>query len=322
MQNDRTYDAHELTPAWSPAHDAAAAREGWNIWDSAGSANGRWQVQRIDDADAFEQATGFAPVQLKSDDQAFHIVANGTAEHHAAARAFLKAHNAVEYDAVMAFKGQAKPQTGQSKPSQLWACDQETGREFLRQEGDEAELRVECRRLADHDRDVWLIRADGMKELPSGKVIDPKAEANTDEAQPDSGAAAQHPDSVAINKATADALAWTLRFIQTYAPHATGPCTPELNKAKAALAAAVALQQREAAPFFAYVQEGGSSVEMYLHTFNSEDEAQCGRVECSEGSYRTSPVVAVPGQFGSAAFHAVVEDILKASTNLDYPSAE
>lgn len=52
-------EAHELSPAWSDEHDDAAAREGWGIWDSAGSVNGRWQVQRVDDVAEFAQAAGF-----------------------------------------------------------------------------------------------------------------------------------------------------------------------------------------------------------------------------------------------------------------------
>lgn len=113
LQQGHQLDAHEMSPAWTQANDDAAAREGWNIWDSAGSVNGRWQLQRIDDADAFEEAAGFVPVQLKSDDDAFQIVANGTEPHHEAARSFLKAHNPAEYEAVMGFKGRKLQQEQQ-----------------------------------------------------------------------------------------------------------------------------------------------------------------------------------------------------------------
>lgn len=92
---------------WIQAHDDAAAQEGWNIFDCDGSANDRWQLCRIDDVDAFQEAAGFKPPQLASDDDAFLIVANGTQPHHQAARDFLKAHNMKEFTAVMAFDGKA-----------------------------------------------------------------------------------------------------------------------------------------------------------------------------------------------------------------------
>lgn len=88
---------------WSDAHSDAAVREGWDIWDSEGSENGRWQVQRIDDPEAFYEATGFTPPRLTSDAEAFCIVANGTEPHHSVARGFLRYHNPKEYQAVMNF---------------------------------------------------------------------------------------------------------------------------------------------------------------------------------------------------------------------------
>ena len=44
-------EAHELSPACSPGR--------LGIWDSAGSVNGRWQVQRVDDVAELAQAAGF-----------------------------------------------------------------------------------------------------------------------------------------------------------------------------------------------------------------------------------------------------------------------
>lgn len=102
-QHTETPEARALSPAWSDAHDVAAAREGWCVSDSNGSENGRWQAQRIDDPAAYAQAAGFTPPALDSDDDAFRIVANGTEEHHVAARALLKAHNPTEFAAVLAF---------------------------------------------------------------------------------------------------------------------------------------------------------------------------------------------------------------------------
>jgi hypothetical protein len=88
---------------WPSVHSDKAVREGWDIWDSEGSDNGHWQVQRIDDPSAFVEATGFAPPKLVSDDDAFRIVANSNQPHHIAAREFLKTHNPKEYHSVMGF---------------------------------------------------------------------------------------------------------------------------------------------------------------------------------------------------------------------------
>lgn len=49
----------------------------------------------------------------------------------------------------------------------LWMCDQANGRDFLHSWGPEAEARSEMRRMASHDRDVWLIAPDGTKHLPA-----------------------------------------------------------------------------------------------------------------------------------------------------------
>ena len=96
----------EKVVEWPSEHSDKAVREGWDIWDSEGSENGRWQVQRIDDPEAFAEATGgFTPPKLASDDEAFFIVANGTEPHHSAARDFLRDHNPKEYQAVMNFVG-------------------------------------------------------------------------------------------------------------------------------------------------------------------------------------------------------------------------
>ena len=75
---------------------------------------------------------------------------------------------------------------------------------------------------------------------------------------------------------------------------------------------------------FVLVQEGGSSTELYLHGWDSQCEAERDRVDCTEqGSYRTSPVVEVPGDLAAhPAFYVVVQSILEASRNLDYVQAD
>lgn len=48
------------------------------------------------------------------------------------------------------------------------------------------------------------------------------------------------------------------------------------------------------------VQEGGSSGELYLHTFNQARAAERHRRDCAEGAYRTSPVGTLPTKVADA----------------------
>lgn len=78
-----------LVASWEKLHGDAAAREGWSIMDCAGSAYGRWQLQHFDTAP--DGAT-----QLATDDDAWRVVLQGCAAHHAAALALLEAVNPSE----------------------------------------------------------------------------------------------------------------------------------------------------------------------------------------------------------------------------------
>lgn len=60
-----------------------------------GSENGDWQLQRLDCASDVPGAP-----QLESDAEAWLLVKEGTLPHHAAALAFLKAHNPAEHALV------------------------------------------------------------------------------------------------------------------------------------------------------------------------------------------------------------------------------
>lgn len=74
---------------------------------------------------------------------------------------------------------------------------------------------------------------------------------------------------------------------------------------------------------YAVVQEGGSSVEIYLHTFDNRTDAVKGRAECADGAYRTSEVVPVPRALADhPEFDAVVESILQSTLSFDYPAEE
>ena len=90
-----TDDPAQMEPGWSDANSAAANGEGWNLFFCLGSENGPWQLQRLDCADDVPGAP-----QLDSDDVAWRVVREGTVPHHAAALAFLKAHNPIEYALV------------------------------------------------------------------------------------------------------------------------------------------------------------------------------------------------------------------------------
>lgn len=49
------------------------------------------------------------------------------------------------------------------------------------------------------------------------------------------------------------------------------------------------------APSYAYIQEGGSMLELYLHGHETEGNAVAGRVDCAlAGAYKTGAVVEIP----------------------------
>lgn len=90
-------DPETMAPPWTSAHAGAALKEGWIISECFGSAYGPWQVQRRDDA---SEVPGTP--QLENDEIAWDIVLAGSADHHAAARAFMKAHNPEDFKTMLA----------------------------------------------------------------------------------------------------------------------------------------------------------------------------------------------------------------------------
>ncbi|MYM95065.1 hypothetical protein [Duganella vulcania] len=55
-----------------------------------------------------------------------------------------------------------------------------------------------------------------------------------------------------------------------------------------------ALLKKKSAPSYVYVQEGGSTSELFLHEYETELLALAGRVDCtSAGAYRTGAVVEI-----------------------------
>ena len=73
---------------------------------------------------------------------------------------------------------------------------------------------------------------------------------------------------------------------------------------------------------FVVVQEGGSTGEAYVCTFDTEKEADAHRESCStEGSYRTTPPIEVDVAIADApGFCDAVAEIVRAyALDLDYP---
>ena len=96
-----------MDPPWTEENDRAASKEGWCLSECQGSANGPYQVQSFDDASDVEGAP-----QLDGDEQAWSIIIKGEKAHHVAALAFVKAHNPMEYEAIMKHAAEeAKAQT-------------------------------------------------------------------------------------------------------------------------------------------------------------------------------------------------------------------
>ncbi|UOL47958.1 hypothetical protein vBPaerPsCh_127 [Pseudomonas phage vB_Paer_PsCh] len=90
-------------PVWTTELEKASAAEGWSVFDTEGSDNGPYQIQRIDDPEAYEEATGELPPRLESDVAAWLLVFNGKGLHHAAAKEFIAHHNPKEWAAIVEY---------------------------------------------------------------------------------------------------------------------------------------------------------------------------------------------------------------------------
>lgn len=88
------------TPQWGAAEALAAAKEGWGLFETPDSANGPWQAQAFDDPAAATAQFGVTVPKLADDNLAWRLVYHGKAGHHAAARAFLAAHNPMEWASI------------------------------------------------------------------------------------------------------------------------------------------------------------------------------------------------------------------------------
>lgn len=61
---------------------------------------------------------------------------------------------------------------------------------------------------------------------------------------------------------------------------------------------------KNAHPTWGYIQEGGSSNEMYMHWYDSPEKANAGRIECASSYYRTSDIFEI-----SASMSALGEQV-------------
>ncbi len=79
-----------FTTYWNDTDRQNAHAEGWDLFYSSGSADGPYQVQRLD-----EEAL------LNDDTCAWKLVKNGNKPHHAKALAILKQSNPQEYNRIL-----------------------------------------------------------------------------------------------------------------------------------------------------------------------------------------------------------------------------
>lgn len=87
-------------PEWTAAFSRSACLEGWDLYATAGSANGDWQIQCVDDPKQASAELGEVVPALGSDEMAWRLVYEGTESHHIAALEFLEIHNPKEWGAI------------------------------------------------------------------------------------------------------------------------------------------------------------------------------------------------------------------------------
>lgn len=83
---------------WTADDAAKANAEGWDIFESFGSENGPWQLQKFDDPDWGPDAP--SPYPFATDSDVWVHVRTGNTPLHRKALAFLSEHNPQEYRAI------------------------------------------------------------------------------------------------------------------------------------------------------------------------------------------------------------------------------
>lgn len=96
--------------------------------------------------------------------------------------------------------------------------------------------------------------------------------------------------------------------------------TEQLATAPQELLAPAAPVGRPPKAAYAVVQEGGATGEIYVHVYDSRDDAEAFRVSCAEASYRTSDLIELPGGLAAHGdeLHGVLEAVAAGAVNLAY----
>ena len=75
--------------------------------------------------------------------------------------------------------------------------------------------------------------------------------------------------------------------------------------------------RQESTQAFLVVQEGGSSTELYVHSFDTDKDAQAFRASCGGAAYRTTTPISIPGALAaSQSFWPTLSDVLNSLPNM------
>lgn len=81
---------------------------------------------------------------------------------------------------------------------------------------------------------------------------------------------------------------------------------------------------KNAHPSWGYIQEGGSSTEMYMHWFDTPEKANAGRIECAKAAYRTSEIFEISASMTALGDQAaeLCRVAAMGAISADYPDDE
>ena len=82
---------------WTNEDSTLASAEGWDVFDSEGSANGPWQIQKRDETSTFNQDTDAWRYVWQRAERGSLL--------HQRALEYIKEHNPPEYDAIRQWVG-------------------------------------------------------------------------------------------------------------------------------------------------------------------------------------------------------------------------
>lgn len=90
------------------------------------------------------------------------------------------------------------------------------------------------------------------------------------------------------------------------------------------LSPAVEAALKDAHPTWGYIQEGGSSSEMYMHWFDTPEMAKAGRLDCAQAAYRTSEIFEISASMTALGDQAaeLCRVAAMGAISADYPDDE